>query len=105
MADDLLLRLLRDKLLVPRITQTEIFSVAPGHTYDYHSYADQFEIVYALSGSSYLNIENHCVKLNGNECLVIFPRTSHNFFLKKNMGCRLIDIIFDPGTLPDPALI
>jgi AraC-like DNA-binding protein len=92
-----------ENVLIPHIDTFYMRTFEPGHSYEDHSYDDMVEIVMVVSGSSYIYIDGQCIKVKKDECLVILPGTVHNFFLKRNASCRIIDLIFHPGRMPSPG--
>lgn len=85
------------QLPAPVIRQFTVTDFKPGHQYEFHSYDRAVELVYVLQGKSYLELDNRCVQISQQECLVIFPGTVHNYYLKRNESCRLLDLVFQPG--------
>jgi AraC-like DNA-binding protein len=97
--DELLSRLMAAPVMPPPASTACINSSLPGFQYQYHSYADEVEIVRVLHGTSFVGINNQFIRIQKNECLVIFPGVTHNYFLKDNESCRMIDLVFKPGDL------
>lgn len=98
--DFVLVRLFSDELLPPPISTLQESVYHAGFRYRDHVYADEVEILYVLHGASYVGIDQkEFIRIKKNDCLVIFPRVRHNFFLKENENCRIIDLVFRPGDL------
>ena len=97
--DYLLSKLMSEALLPPEISTLGIQSSQPGFKFGDHAYADEVEIVYVLHGASYVGIDKQYIRVRKNDCLLIFPKVTHNYFLKENESCRIIDLVFKPGNI------
>ena len=97
--DYLLSKLMGEALLPPEISTLGIQSSQPGFKFGNHVYADQVEIVYVMHGASYVGIDKQYIRVRKNDCLLIFPKVTHNYFLKENESCKIIDLVFKPGDI------
>jgi AraC family transcriptional regulator, melibiose operon regulatory protein len=97
--DDLISQLMAAPILPAPVSTACINVSQPGFQYQYHSYGDEVEIVRVLHGTSFVGINNQFIRIQKNECLIIFPGVTHNYFLKDNESCRMIDLVFKPGDL------
>jgi AraC family transcriptional regulator, melibiose operon regulatory protein len=97
--DYVLAKLISGPWLPPAISTLHSSVSKPGYSFAYHSYADEVEILLVQHGASYVGINNQFIRVKKNECLIIFPRVTHNYFLKENESCRMIDLVFKPGDL------
>jgi AraC-like DNA-binding protein len=97
--DYLLSKLMSEPLLPPAISTLGIQINQLGFRFGNHVYDDQVEIVYVMHGGSYVGIDKQFIRIRRNECLIIFPRITHNYFLRENESCRIIDLVFKPGDL------
>jgi AraC family transcriptional regulator, melibiose operon regulatory protein len=95
--DYLLSKLMSEALLPPAISTLGVMTSKPGYKFDNHVYADEIEIVYVMHGASFVGINNQFIRIKKNDCLLIFPRVTHNYFLKENESCKIIDLVFKPG--------
>lgn len=87
-------------LLPPLISTLVETTYNPGYKFHNHIYKDEVEIVYVVHGASYVGIDNKkFIRIQKNDCILIFPNVTHNFFLKENGSCRIIDLVFKPGDL------
>ncbi|MDO5518407.1 MAG: AraC family transcriptional regulator [Clostridium sp.] len=59
---------------------------------------NQFEIVYALSGSCDISIDHHTYRLHSNDFAIIFPYQLHHF--SHSDHCTLLVQTFDPDYAP-----
>jgi len=97
--DYLLLKLMSEPLLPPAISTLGIQINQPGFRFGNHVYDDQVEIVYVIHGGSYVGIGRQYIRVKKNDCLIIFPKVTHNYFLRENESCKIIDLVFRPGDL------
>jgi AraC family transcriptional regulator, melibiose operon regulatory protein len=97
--DYLLSALMSEPLLPPEISTLGIQSSQPGFKFGDHAYTDEVEIVYVLHGASYVGIDKQYIRIKKNDCLLIFPKVTHNYFLKENESCKIIDLVFKPGDI------
>lgn len=97
--DELLSRLILASILPPPASTASVNVSQPGFQFKYHSYDDEVEIVQVLHGTSFVGINNQFIRIQKNECLIIFPGVTHNYFLRENESCRMIDLVFTPGDL------
>ena len=97
--DYFLSKLMAEPLLPPPVSTASISVSKPGFEFRYHSYDDEVEILCVLHGASYVGINNQFIRIKKNDCLLIFPKVTHNYFLKENESCRMIDLVFKPGDL------
>jgi AraC-like DNA-binding protein len=97
--DYLLSKLMSEALLPPEISTLGVQSSQPGFKFGDHTYADEMEIVYVLHGASYVGIDKQYIRIRKNDCLLIFPKVTHNYFLKENESCKIIDLVFKPGDI------
>lgn len=98
--DYIFLKLFSENLLPPPVSTLQESFYQPGFKFNDHTYPDSVEIVYVLTGASYVGIgSKQFIRIKKNDCLLIFPKVTHNFFLKENENCRIIDLVFQPGNL------
>jgi AraC-like DNA-binding protein len=97
--DYLLSKLISEELLPPEISMSGIISSRPGYKYGDHAYADELEIIYVIHGASYVGIDKQFIRIKKNDCLLIFPGVTHNYLLRENESCKVIDLTFKPGDL------
>lgn len=97
--DYLLSKLMSEALLPPAISTLGIQINQPGFRFGNHVYDDQVEIVFVIHGGSYVGIDKQFIRIKKNDCLIIFPRITHNYFLRENESCKIIDLVFKPGDL------
>jgi AraC-like DNA-binding protein/quercetin dioxygenase-like cupin family protein len=88
-----------ETLLPPPVSTQTISSFNPGHKYHAHSYPDEVELLYVIHGASYVGINRQFIRIKKNDCLLIFPKVTHNYFLKENESCKMFDLVFKPGDL------
>ena len=88
-----------EPLLPPAISTLGIQINQPGFRFGNHVYDDQVEIVYVIHGGSYVGIDRQYIRVKKNDCLIIFPGVTHNYFLRENESCKIIDLVFKPGDL------
>lgn len=94
------MQLIAQGMLPPPVSTSMEAVYAPGFRFRSHRYVDEVEIVYVLHGASYVGIEkDEFIRVQKNDCLVIFPGVQHNFFLKERESCRIIDLVFKPGDM------
>jgi AraC-like DNA-binding protein len=87
-------------LLPPAVSTLQEALYQPGFQFRDHTYTDEVEIIYVIQGASYVGInQKQFIRIKKNDCLIIFPHVSHNFFLKENESCKIIDLVFRPGDL------
>jgi AraC-like DNA-binding protein len=96
---NLLSQLISGPLLPPALSTLNESVHNPGFRFHDHTYMDEVEIIYITYGSSYVGINNQFIRVKKNECLIIFPKVTHNFFLKENQSCRMIDVVLKPGDI------
>jgi AraC-like DNA-binding protein len=97
--DYILARLISGAWLPPAMSTLHSSISKPGYSFAYHSYVDEVEILLVLHGASYVGINNQFICIKKNDCLIIFPTVTHNYFLKENESCKMIDLVFKPGDL------
>lgn len=97
--DCFLSKLIVEPLLPPPVSTASINVSKPGFEFQYHSYTDEVEILCVLHGASYVGINNQFIRVKKNDCLLIFPKVTHNYFLKENESCKAIDLVFKPGDI------
>jgi AraC-like DNA-binding protein len=97
--DHILSKLMSETFLPPTITTLATSDYRPGYTFHDHTYEDDIEIVYVVHGASYVGINKQFIRIKKNDCLLIFPKVTHNYFLKENESCKIIDLVFKPGDL------
>jgi len=97
--DELFSQLMAAPILPPSASTAIINVSQPGFQFHYHSYDDEVEIVRVLHGTSFVGINNQFIRIQKNEGLIIFPGVRHNYFLKENESCKMIDLVFKPGDL------
>jgi AraC-like DNA-binding protein len=103
--DYLLSKLMSEPLLPPAISTLGMQINQPGFKFGNHVYADQVEIVYVMHGGSYVGIDKQFIRIKKNDCLIIFPRITHNYFLRERESCKIIDLVFRPGDLSSFTLL
>ena len=92
--DYILSHLMSEVLLPPPISTLHISVDMPGYTFREHVYEDEVEIVYVYKGASYVGIGKQFIRIQKNDCLIIFPHVSHNYFLKENESSKIHDLVF-----------
>ena len=103
--DYLLSKLMSEALLPPEISTSGIQSYQPGFKFGNHVYADEVEIVYVMHGASYVGIDKQYIRVKKNDCLLIFPKVTHNYFFKENESCILYTEFCDPDALIGSMLV
>jgi AraC-like DNA-binding protein/quercetin dioxygenase-like cupin family protein len=88
-----------EPLLPPPISTLRTNVFPPGWKWRDHMYQDEVEIVYVYSGASYVGINKQFIRIKKNDCLIIFPQVTHNYFLKDHESCKMIDLVFKIGDL------
>jgi AraC family transcriptional regulator, melibiose operon regulatory protein len=97
--DYFLSKLMTESILPPPVSTANIQVSKPGFQFQYHSYDNEVEIICVLHGASYVGINNQFIRVQKNDCLLIFPKVTHNYFLKENESCKMIDLVFKPGDI------
>jgi AraC family transcriptional regulator, melibiose operon regulatory protein len=97
--DFLLAQLMAEPLLPPPISTLRTSVFPPGWRFRDHMYPDEVEIVYVYSGASYVGINQQFIRIKKNECLIIYPQVTHNYFLRENESCKMLDLVFKIGDL------
>jgi AraC family transcriptional regulator, melibiose operon regulatory protein len=98
--DYIVFKLFSEGLLPPAVSTLHESAYQSGFKFHNHTYSNEVEIVYVLHGASYVGIDNkQFIRVKKNDCLLIFPKVTHNFFLKENENCKIIDLVFNPGDL------
>lgn len=92
--DYILAHLISDNLLPPQISTLQTSVFPPGWKFPNHSYKDEVEILYVYSGASYVGINRQFIRIKKNDCLIIFPQVTHNYFLRENESCKMFDLVF-----------
>ena len=92
--DYILAHLVSDNLLPPPISTLQTSVFPPGWKFPHHTYKDEVEILYVYSGASYVGINRQFIRIKKNDCLIIFPQVTHNYFLRENETCKMFDLVF-----------
>jgi AraC-like DNA-binding protein len=95
----ILSKIISEDCFAPQVGDTFIQTFKPGCRIgpDQH---DTIEVINVISGSCYMEINNHYVKIRAEECLVLFPSVRHCFFLDKTQNCRLMNVHFRQKDIP-----
>jgi AraC-like DNA-binding protein/quercetin dioxygenase-like cupin family protein len=96
---NILSQLIADNLLPPPISTLQTSVFPPGWKFPHHTYQDEVEILYVYSGASYVGINRQFIRIKKNDCLIIFPQVTHNYFLRENESCKMFDLVFKTADL------
>lgn len=94
----ILSRIISEKILMPSVPIIYIKTIEPGFKFGPHNH-EYIEVVSVLYGTCYMVINNEHIKLRKNECLIIFPDISHQFYVESSKECRIINVHFTPGDI------
>jgi AraC-like DNA-binding protein len=96
---EVLSKLISDNRLNPYIILFHMNTYKHGDIYLDHVHNNAIEIMYVFNGYLYMEVNKKYIKINKNECLIVFPDTVHSLIMKKNEKCTAGCIVFNPGNL------
>ncbi|GAA0181998.1 hypothetical protein SH2C18_44490 [Clostridium sediminicola] len=92
---DLLCEFLKNTNISSLLWRYYINEFMPGWSMqDYHNH-EAYEIIYCTCGEGFIKLKDDLVKINKNDCIVIFSNKSHKFYVEENNKCTLLNIHFN----------
>ena len=96
---EVLSKIILDESLEPKISLFNFSNYKHGDIFLDHTHEGQIEIMYVYDGYMYMHIDGGYIKVQGNECLIVFPGNVHSLIPKKHEKCNAACIVFDPGDI------